>query len=200
MLTRSLILFLSLSAVASGFVYPFAKTAFVSSTNLNMAEAAPEIKVGDKLPSVVLKEGQPDYDSPVDVDLTELIKGKKVAIFAVPGAFTPGCSKSHLPSFIDAQDDLKAKGVELTICIATNDAYVMQAWGSSSGGESAGIRFLSDANAELSRALGLSIESDVMVRTKRFSLIAEDGVVTHYFSADDGGASNTWAPSVLSSL
>mmetsp|Transcript_23420 Transcript_23420/g.28168 ORF Transcript_23420/g.28168 Transcript_23420/m.28168 type:complete len:200 (+) Transcript_23420:50-649(+) len=199
MFTRSLVLLLSLSAIASGFVSPSTMTAFVSSTNLNMAEAAPEVKVGDKLPFLVLKEGQPDYEKPVDVDLADLIKGKKVAIFAVPGAFTPGCSKSHLPSFIEAQDELKAKDVELTICIATNDAYVMQAWGSSSGGEAAGIRFLSDANAELSRALGLSIESDVMVRTKRFSLIAEDGVVTHYFSADEE-ASNTFAPSVLASL
>ena len=78
------------------------------------------------MPSVVLKEGQADYASPNEVNLTDLIKGKKVAIFAVPGAFTPGCSKSHLPSFITAQDELKAKGVELTICIATNDAYVME--------------------------------------------------------------------------
>lgn len=85
-----------------------------------------EVKVGDKIPSVVLKQGQADYEKPVDVNIADLIKGKKVAIFAVPGAFTPGCSKSHLPSFIDAQQDLKAKGVELTICVATNDAYVME--------------------------------------------------------------------------
>ncbi|EJK50639.1 hypothetical protein THAOC_30323, partial [Thalassiosira oceanica] len=75
-------------------------------TRLNMA-ASEEVKVGDTLPSVVLQEGQPDYGAPKAVDLAELIKGKKVAIFAVPGAFTPGCSKSHLPSFIDAQDELK---------------------------------------------------------------------------------------------
>eukprot|EP00551_Chaetoceros_affinis_P003108 CAMPEP_0203638988 /NCGR_PEP_ID=MMETSP0088-20131115/4851_1 /ASSEMBLY_ACC=CAM_ASM_001087 /TAXON_ID=426623 /ORGANISM="Chaetoceros affinis, Strain CCMP159" /LENGTH=161 /DNA_ID=CAMNT_0050493749 /DNA_START=288 /DNA_END=773 /DNA_ORIENTATION=+ len=158
-----------------------------------------EVKVGDKIPSIILKEGQADYGRPVDVDIAELIKGKKVAIFAVPGAFTPGCSKSHLPSFIEAQDELKAKGVELTICIATNDAFVMEAWGKSSGGSDVGIMFLSDANAELSRALGLSIESDVFVRSKRYSLIAEDGVVTHYFSSAEE-SSNTWAPKVLSSL
>jgi peroxiredoxin len=158
-----------------------------------------EVKVGDTLPSVVLKEGQADYASPKEVNLGDLIKGKKVAIFAVPGAFTPGCSKSHLPSFISAQDELKAKGVELTICIATNDAYVMEAWGRMSGGSDAGIMFLSDANAELSRALGLAIESDVMVRTKRFSLIAEDGVVTHYFSSAEQ-SSDTWAPNVLAAL
>merc|ERR1712127_946571 len=140
-----------------------------------------------------------DYEKPVEVKLLDLIKGKKVAIFAVPGAFTPGCSKSHLPSFITAQDELKAKGVELTICIATNDAFVMEAWGRTSGGSDAGIVFLSDANAELSRAFGPSIESDVFVRSKRYSLIAEDGVVTHYFSSAEN-SSDTWAPKVLAAL
>mmetsp|Transcript_11520 Transcript_11520/g.13383 ORF Transcript_11520/g.13383 Transcript_11520/m.13383 type:complete len:208 (+) Transcript_11520:86-709(+) len=161
--------------------------------------SVPEVKVGDQIPSVVLKEGQADYGAPVDVNLAELIKGKKVAIFAVPGAFTPGCSKSHLPSFIEAKDELKAKGVDLIICIATNDAFVMEAWGTSSGGADAGILFLSDANAELTRSLGLAIESDVFVRSKRYSLIVEDGVVTHYFSSAEQ-SSDTWAPAVLSSL
>merc|ERR1712071_190952 len=110
-----------------------------------------------------LMEGQADYEKPVAVNLSELIAGKKVAIFAVPGAYTPGCSKSHLPSFITAKDELAAKGVDMTICVATNDAYVMEAWGSSSGGADAGIRFLSDGNAELTRALGLAKESDVFV-------------------------------------
>lgn len=136
---------------------------------------------------------------PLEVDLKDLIAGKKVAIFAVPGAFTPGCSKSHLPSFITAQDDLKSKGVELTICVATNDAYVMEAWGRTSGGADAGIRFLSDSKAELTKALGLAMETPNGIRTKRFSLIANDGKVTHYFSSAEE-SSNTWAPSVLSSL
>ena len=133
------------------------------------------------------------------MDLAELCKGKKVAIFAVPGAFTPGCSKSHLPSFIEAQDELKGKGVELTICLATNDAFVMEAWGRTSGGADAGIMFLSDPEAELTRALGLSIEGGILVRSKRYSLIAEDGVVTHYFSSAEQ-ASDTWAPNVLAAL
>lgn len=143
-------------------------------------------------------EGLPSYEK-VEVSLGDLIKGKTVAIFAVPGAFTPGCSKSHLPSFITAMADLKAKGIDVVICVATNDPYVMEAWGRTSGGTEAGIRFLSDAKAELTRALGLAIESDVMVRSKRYSLIAKDGVVTHYFSSAEQ-ASDTWAPNVLSSL
>jgi len=171
-------------------------------TQLKMSsttEAVAEVKVGDTIPSIILKEGQADYGPPKDVDLAELIKGKKVAIFAVPGAFTPGCSKSHLPSFMDAQDELKAKGVELTICIATNDAFVMEAWGRTSGGADAGIIFLSDANAELTKAFGLLIDSDIFVRSKRYSLIVDDGVVSHYFSSAEQ-SSDTWAPNVLAKL
>jgi 2-Cys peroxiredoxin 5 len=158
------------------------------------------VKVGDKIPTdVTLTEGQANYEKPVEFNLSELIKGKKAAIFAVPGAFTPGCSKSHLPSFITAMDDLKQKGVDMVICVATNDAFVMEAWGRTSGGADAGIRFLSDGKAELTRAFGLAMESDVFVRSKRYSLIADDGVVTHYFSSDEQ-ASDTWAPNVLSAL
>ena len=88
---------------------------------------AAEVKVGDTLPmSLTLKEMPAGSDKPVDVVLSDLLQGKKVAIFGVPGAFTPGCSKSHLPSFITAQEELKAKGVEETFCLATNDAFVME--------------------------------------------------------------------------
>ena len=125
---RYLLLISSILAISSAFTQHFASynrkrltIAFFSGSDM-----VSEVKVGDKIPSVVLKQGQADYEKPVDVNIADLIKGKKVAIFAVPGAFTPGCSKSHLPSFIDAQQDLKAKGVELTICVATNDAYVME--------------------------------------------------------------------------
>jgi peroxiredoxin len=206
MLARRITFLLTLGSIAltaSGFVVsplaPFAGSA-PSKTSLPSTESETmEIEVGYKIPDVTLIEGSPDYGKPTEVNLAELIKGKKVAIFAVPGAFTPGCSKSHLPSFIDAQDELKAKGVEMTICIATNDAYVMEAWGRTSGGADAGIRFLSDANGELTKAMGLSMETPVMLRTKRFSLIADDGVVTNYFSSAEE-SSNTWAPNVLASL
>jgi 2-Cys peroxiredoxin 5 len=168
-----------------------------SSTTTTMASSE-EVKVGDKIPDVTLMEGLPNFEK-AEVNIGELIKGKKVAIFGVPGAFTPGCSKSHLPSFIEAQDDLKKKGIDMTICIATNDLYVMEAWGRESGGTAAGIRFLSDSNAELTKGLGLLIDNPMMPRTKRFSLIADDGVVTHYFSSAEQ-ASDTWAPAVLAKL
>jgi peroxiredoxin len=196
MFARILTLCLVVST-ASGFVFP--PTHAVAFLSTALAASSDEIKVGDKIPDVVMMEGQADYGKPAEVKLAELIAGKKVAIFAVPGAFTPGCSKSHLPSFIDAQDGLKAKGVELTICVATNDAYVMEAWATSSGGADAGILFLSDGNGELTEALGMVMDTPVIKRSKRFSLIADDGVVTHFFSADEE-SSNTWAPSVLSAL
>ena len=153
----------------------------------------------DKLPNITLKEGQADYGKPVEVKLLDLTAGKKVAIFAVPGAFTPGCSKSHLPSFVTAMDDLKSKGIETVICTATNDAYVMEAWGRTSGAADAGIKFLADDAAELCTALGLTMTSGCLTRSKRYSLIADDGVVTHYFSSAEQ-ASDTWAPNVLAAL
>jgi peroxiredoxin len=202
MFVRSIFVFCVLAVAHAGFV-PTPKAAFLSTTALSMStttSTTPIVKVGDTLPDVALMQGQPDYASPVEVKLLDLIKGKKVAIFAVPGAFTPGCSKSHLPSFMTAQDDLKGKGIDLTICVATNDAYVMQAWGESSGGTAAGIVFLSDANGALTEQLGLVMaKPGVMMRSQRYSLIAQDGVVTHFFTADPE-SSNTWAPSVLAAL
>ena len=172
---------------------------FTTSLASTVSDTMPEVKVGDKIADVTMKELVTGADSPVDVKLGDLLKGKKVAIFGVPGAFTPGCSKSHLPSFMDAQKELKEKGVDLTICVATNDPYVMEAWGRTSGGSDAGIRFLADADGELTKSLGLVMDTPVMMRTKRFSLIAEDGVVTHYFSSAKE-SSDTWAPKVLAAL
>lgn len=172
----------------------------MSSTSAETTETcAAEVKVGDAIPAVEMKELQTGDDAPNSIILADLIAGKKVAIFGVPGAFTPGCSKSHLPSFMTAQDDLKAKGVEMTICVSTNDPYTMEAWGRTSGGADAGIRFISDATGGLTRSLGLVVQGPVGIKTRRFSLIAENGVVTHYFSSAKQ-ASDTWAPAVLAEL
>jgi len=164
-----------------------------------------EVKVGDVLPNVELRElVAAGDDKPRTVKLLDLLRGKgRVVVFGVPGAFTPGCSQSHLPSFIEAQEELTSDKyqVVLTVCVATNDAYTMEAWGRSSGGIDAGIRFLADDTGALTRALGLVKQTPVGIRTKRFSLVADGstGKVTHYFSSKDG-SSNTWAPSVLSAL
>lgn len=100
---------------------------------------------------------------------------------------------------MDAQTDLKAKGVERTICVATNDAFTMEAWGRTSGGSDAGIRFLSDAEGKLTKEFGLVVETPVGISTKRFSLIADDNKITHYFSSGKE-SSDTWALNVLAAL
>jgi peroxiredoxin len=193
-------LFAACSAV-NGFAPNVKGNTFLTSLASSVAgeTSTMTVKVGDEVPAVTMKELVTGAAGPVDVNLSEICAGKKVAIFGVPGAFTPGCSKSHLPSFMTAQDDLKSKGVDLTICVATNDAYVMEAWGSTSGGADAGIRFFSDANGDLTKALGLEMDTPTMLRTKRFSLIAEGNVVTHYFSSEKE-SSDTWAPAVLAAL
>lgn len=173
------------------------KTSLAMSSSASVSVA--EVKVGDTIPAVTMSELTSDGGKPDSINLSEICAGKKVALFGIPGAFTPGCSKSHLPSFMEAQGELKAKGVDLTICVATNDAYVMEAFGRMSGGSATGIRFLSDGAGELSKALGLVMETPVGIRTKRFSLIADDNVVTHFFSSAKE-SSDTWAPAVLSAL
>jgi hypothetical protein len=119
---------LAILSVVAGFVSPHSSPTFVVAplaATATESETMPVVKVGDKIPAVTMPEGLGDFEKQ-DVNIAELIAGKKVAIFGVPGAFTPGCSKSHLPSFMEAQADLKAKGVDMTICIATNDVYVME--------------------------------------------------------------------------
>ena len=129
--SHSLLSFLLLASifVANGFVLQPVPTQNHASTSIKATEVETdvmsEVSVGDKIPAVTMMEGLGDFKTQ-EVNIAELIAGKKVAIFGVPGAFTPGCSKSHLPSFIEAQESLKAKGVEMTICIATNDLYVME--------------------------------------------------------------------------
>jgi peroxiredoxin len=161
-----------------------------------------EVKVGDAVPTdIVLTELTDPDGTPQTLNLHDLCQNKKVLIFGVPGAFTPGCSKSHLPSFIQAYDTLTTQhGVDSIICMATNDAYTMEAWGRTSGATTTtGIRFCSDHTGSLTRTWGLALETPVGLRTKRFSLIVENGIITHYFSSAQQ-SSDTWAPAVLAAL
>jgi len=132
------------------------------------------IKVGQSLPSVDLQEGNPGGK----VNIADLAKGKKVIIFGVPGAFTPTCSKQHLPGFIADFDKIKAKGVSEIVCVSVNDAFVMAAWGeqSNAGGK---IRMLADPNAEFTKAIDVAMDIPPLggVRCKRFALLADNGVV-----------------------
>ncbi len=136
------------------------------------------IQVGDKVPAVAFKKLTADGLSDISTD--ELFKGKKVALFAVPGAFTPTCSAKHLPSFLDRAEAIKAKGVDTIACIAVNDPFVMSAWGEA---QNVGDRIdmLADGNGEFARATGLTLDGrgfGLGERTTRFSMIVDDGVVT----------------------
>ncbi|KAI4495691.1 hypothetical protein M0802_008526 [Mischocyttarus mexicanus] len=132
------------------------------------------IAVGSKLPSVDLFEDNPTNK----VNLAKLSAGKKIIIFAVPGAFTPGCSKTHLPGFIQKADELKSKGVNDIYCVSVNDAFVMAAWGKEQGALGK-VRMLADPNGEFADALDLAVDLPVLggKRSKRYSMVVEDGVV-----------------------
>ena len=136
------------------------------------------IKPGDKVPSLTLTHMTADGPKPIATD--ELFKGKKVVLFALPGAFTPTCSTSHLPGFVVNADKIKAKGVDEVICLSVNDAFVMHAWGKAQNAEE--LHMVADGNADFAKAVGLELDLTTRgmgVRLQRFAMIVEDGVVTH---------------------
>ena len=142
------------------------------------------VAVGDQVPSVTLYEDSPGGK----VELAELCAGKKVVIFGVPGAFTPGCSKTHLPGYVAAADDLKAKGVNEIACVSVNDPFVMEAWGKDQGATGK-VRMLADTCGDLTKALELELDLSAVlgnVRSKRFSMVVEDGKVTKLNVEPDG--------------
>lgn len=146
------------------------------------------ISTGEKLPEVTLtKMGA---EGPEPVSLASLTKGRKVVIFAVPGAYTPTCHSAHVPSFIRVKDDLAAKGVDEVICVSVNDPFVMGAWGEATGADKAGITMLSDAESALTEALGMRFDAPpagLIARSKRYALAAEDGVVTVLHAEENPG-------------
>lgn len=178
-----------LSKIASTLTRGFRSTAFV----------AMPIKVGDKLPSVQVMEGTPNGK----VNIAELFAGKKGVLFAVPGAFTPGCSKTHLPGYVDDFDKFKAKGVEVLACVSVNDPFVMAAWGEAHKCEGK-IRMLADTAGEFTKAVDLELDATPFlgnVRSKRYSMLIEDGVVKQLQLEPDGtGLSCSLANNLLSLL
>jgi peroxiredoxin len=136
------------------------------------------IKVGDKIPSATLMQMKDGGPKPVTTD--QLFAGKKVALFALPGAFTPTCSAKHLPGFIQNSDALKGKGIDTIACVSVNDAFVMGAWGEQ---QKAGdkVMMLADGNGDFTRALGLELDATKFgmgKRSQRFSMVVDNGVVT----------------------
>uniref|UniRef100_A0ACD5ZDG5 Uncharacterized protein n=1 Tax=Avena sativa TaxID=4498 RepID=A0ACD5ZDG5_AVESA len=178
-----------------------APTRAVSAT---AAPAAAAIAVGDRLPDATLSY----FDSPdgelQTVTVRELTAGKKVVLFAVPGAFTPTCTQKHLPGFVAKAGELRAKGVDTVACVSVNDAFVMRAWKESLGvGDE--VLLLSDGNGELTRAMGVELDlSDkpvgLGVRSRRYALLADDGVVKVLNLEEGGSFTNSSAEDMLKAL
>ena len=134
------------------------------------------INIGDRLPDVPLVIA--GSEGPQPTSSGEFFKGKRVALFAVPGAFTPTCSARHLPSYVEKADELKAKGIDEIACIAVNDAFVLRAWADRDG--SGGVTMLSDGNGEFAEATGLAMDGSKFgmgKRSQRYSMVVNDGVV-----------------------
>jgi peroxiredoxin len=147
------------------------------------------IAVGAKLPEATLL--QMGEKGPEAVALADKLKGRKVAIFGLPGAYTGTCSTSHVPSFMRVRGKLAEKGVDEVICVSVNDAFVMKAWGEATGATAAGITMLGDADASFTKALGLEFSVPaigLIDRSKRYSLLAVDGVVTVLNLEENAGA------------
>ena len=137
------------------------------------------IKQGDTLPDTTLVEMTEDGPSPVS--LSSKTAGRKVVIFAVPGAFTPTCHSAHVPSFIRTKDQFDAKGVDEIICVSVNDPFVMKAWGAATGATAAGITMLGDAESAFTTNIGMDFSAPpagLLARSKRYAMLVDDGVVT----------------------
>jgi peroxiredoxin (alkyl hydroperoxide reductase subunit C) len=158
------------------------------------------IKVGDSIPSMKLMVATDD--GPKEIATDEIFKGKKVVLFAVPGAFTPTCSARHLPGFVQNADALKAKGVDYVVCLAVNDAFVMGAWARDQKvGDQ--VLMLADGSGAFTKALGLELDlvaRGLGVRSQRYALVAEDGKVTHLAIEAPGGFDVSRAEAILAAL
>lgn len=157
------------------------------------------IAVGDRIPAATLKHVA---DGVQPVDTGSFFAGKRVVLFAVPGAFTPTCSERHLPGFVEHFAAIKAKGVDAIACMSVNDAFVMQAWGRDQSVPD-GLLMLADGNAEFSKALGLEMDAThygMGVRSKRFALIANDGVIEHLAVEAPGEFNVSSAEAILAAL
>uniref|UniRef100_A0A061SAW2 Glutaredoxin-dependent peroxiredoxin n=1 Tax=Tetraselmis sp. GSL018 TaxID=582737 RepID=A0A061SAW2_9CHLO len=159
------------------------------------------LAVGDKLPDCKLTyfntEGQME-----EISTGDLTAGKKVVLFAVPGAFTPTCSVKHLPGFIEKSDDLKSKGIDTIACVAVNDAFVMDAWGKSVGADGK-VLMLADGSAVFTKALGVELDlqdKGLGVRSRRYAMLLDDGVIKALNLEEGGAFTISSAEDILSAL
>lgn len=158
------------------------------------------INVGERLPKAVLQKASAEGPQPVDSE--EYFKGRRIALFSVPGAFTPTCSARHLPGFVERAEELKTKGVDEVACVAVNDAFVLQAWAESSGAEGK-VTMLADGNGDFARALGLISDMSKFglgERGGRWSAIVNDGVVEQLNVEEPGAFSVSSADYLIERL
>ena len=158
------------------------------------------IKPGDALPSMKLMTAT--ADGPREISTDDLFGGKKVVLFAVPGAFTPTCSAKHLPGFIEHEAALRAKGIDTIVCLSVNDVFVMDAWAKSANA-GPGIVMLADGSALFTKALGLELDlvaRGLGIRAQRFALVADDMKVTHLAVEKPGDFDVSRAEAVLAAL
>jgi peroxiredoxin len=157
------------------------------------------ISEGDKLPSAtmhMMKDGRPTA-----VTTDDLFAGKKVVLFAVPGAYTPTCSQAHLPGFVVNADAIKAKGVDDIVCVSVNDAFVMDSWGNDKNADQ--LLMVGDGNGEFAKALGLEMDGSgfgLGTRSQRYAMIVDDGVVTKLNVEAPGEFEVSSAETVLAAL
>jgi peroxiredoxin len=159
------------------------------------------IKVGDALPQDLKLKEMKD-GTPKDVTLGEIFKGKRIVLFAVPGAFTPTCSAKHLPGFVRDAQAIRAKGVDEIVCVAVNDVFVMDAWGKSAGAANK-VRMLADGNGEFTRAVGLELDASgfgMGKRSQRYGMVVKDGKVEQLLVEPGAGLNVCSAESMLEKL
>ena len=157
------------------------------------------IKVGDKVPSVTL--AHMTENGPGEITSDALFGGRKVVMFAVPGAFTPTCSAAHLPGFVANADRIRDRGVDDIVCMSVNDAFVMDAWGKAQNAED--IHMVADGSGMFARAAGLEFDlvgRGLGVRSRRYAMVVEDGVVTHLLLDEGPALEKSDAESVLALL
>ena len=146
------------------------------------------IAQGDTLPDATLY--YMGDEGPAQVQMADKLKGRKVVVFALPGAYTGTCHSAHVPSFMRTKDQFMEKGVEEIICVSCNDPFVMKAWGEATGAEAAGITMLADATSEFTKAVGMDFDAPpagLVARSKRYAMLVEDGKVTVVQAEDNPG-------------
>ncbi|MDD9821689.1 MAG: peroxiredoxin [Gammaproteobacteria bacterium] len=157
------------------------------------------IQVGERIPNITLAVMRPD--GPAELSADEIFGGKKVVLFALPGAYTPTCSQAHLPGYVVHRDAIVAKGVDTMACLSVNDAFVMGAWGEASN--AGDILMLADGSGAFTEAVGLTLDltdRHMGVRSQRYAMVVDDGVVTHLNVEDGGGFKVSDAETVLGLL